>query len=664
MCKILIYLANLTHMNDGRPSTEVLPLNIGYLATYLKANLNTQCEIKLFNDPYELESEVERVVPDIFASSNYIWNFRLNYLYISHYKTRYPGIVTVMGGPNFPGNEREQEIFLKKYHDIDFYIYGEGELSFCALVEKLVNSDLDIQKLKKDQIEGGLSLCDERLINNGRSLRFRNLDNLPSPYLQGLFDKFLRKGYVPMIQTTRGCPFSCTFCYCGSDYYNKVDSFAVNRILDEIDYICQRTKASTLTIADSNFGMMPKDYETCLKLKDTIKRYNWPVGINVATSKVNKEKVLECLSLLGGTVNFSASMQSFNEDTLREIKRKNLTFDEYRRIQNDNMSMQTHSSCEMIIPLPEETKDSYLLGVKAGIEANMDIIDTYTCMMLKNTELRDAFFVKRFEMETKHRIVPRDFGRYLGKYIIETEEVCVSTSTMILEEYIHLRGFNFVVSSFYNQKHLHEIVRYLKANKLSIYDWLTRVQERLKDDKSEAGNIYRNFIEDAENELWDSEDELLSYFSNDRNFQKLINGKAGTNLIQKYNAIFLSKMEAFVEVAVDVVLDNFPGVNYEFIDNLRRFCIAKGCEVTDLSKDDIRDEFSYDILTWIVDGFKPSISSYKRKTKLRFFVSEMHKKILSDLMSFYGVNDDSKGKVLVRVSPEYLVRKVVNTNCD
>jgi hypothetical protein len=98
------------------------------------------------------------------------------------------------------------------------------------------------------------------------------------------------------------------------------------------------------------------------------------------------------------------------------------------------------------------------------------------------------------------------------------------------------------------------------------------------------------------------------------------------------------------------------------IDNLRRFCIAKGLEVTDLSKDDIRDEFSYDILTWVVDGFEPAISSYKRKTKLRFVITEKHKRILCDLISYYGVSDDLKGKILVRVSPEYLVKKVINAN--
>jgi len=658
MRKIIIYLANLTHVNDGRPSTEVLPLNIGYLATYLKANLNKDCEIKLFNDPYELESETERVVPDILAGSNYIWNFRLNYLFLSHYKTRYPGIVTVMGGPNIPGNEREQESFLKKHHDIDFYIYGEGELSFCVLVEELINSDLDIQKLKNDRIERGLYLCDERLVNNGRSRRSCNLDDIPSPYLQGLFDKFLRKGYVPLIQTTRGCPFSCTYCYCGSDYYNKVESFAVNRISDEIDYICQRTKASTLTIADSNFGMMPKDYETCLKLKDTIKRYNWPVGINVATSKVNKEKVLKCLSLLGGTVNFSASMQSFNEATLREIKRKDLTFDEYRTISKDITSKKTPSRCEMIIPLPEETRESYLLGVRAGIEANLDIIDTYTCMMLENTELKDTSCVKRFEMETRHRIVPRDFGRYFGRHVVETEEVCVATSTMTLSEYIYLRGFNFVLSTHYNLKSMKEIVKYLRVKNVSVFSCLKDIYESLAKSDGLAGGILKSFVDDAKSELWDSEEDLLEYYSQENNFQKLVDGKDGANLIQKYQAIYLDHIKEFIDHAVLIISNYLQHTELEALNNLKKYCVSLQSNIFDASKDKIRDSFTFDIIAWIKDGFKKDINNYRSNISLIFVMSDEQRKILNDAFLLYGFNDDGKGKILTRIDPDLLVRNV------
>ncbi len=658
MRKILIYLANLTHMNEGRPSTEVLPLNIGYLATYLKANLNKDCEIKLFNDPYELESETERVVPDIIASSNYIWNFRLNYLFLSHYKTRYPGIVTVMGGPNFPGSEREQEIFLRKYHGIDFYIYGEGELSFCALVENLINSDLDIQKLKEKRIEGGLYLCDGRLVNNGRSRRFCKLDDIPSPYLQGLLDKFFRKGYVPLLQTTRGCPFSCTYCYCGSDYYNKVEGFDVNRVIEEIDYICQRTKASTLTIADSNFGMLPRDYEICLKLRDTIKRYNWPIGIVVSTSKVSKDNVLKCLSLLGRAVYFSASMQSFNEATLREIKRKNLSFDEYRKIQKDIMSRKTRSHCEMIIPLPEETKDSYLLGVKAGIEANMDTIDTYTCMMLKNTELRDTSYIKRFEMETRHRIVPRDFGRYIGQNIIETEEVCVETSTMTLSEYIYLRGFNFILSTHYNLKSMREIIKYLRVKNISVFSCLKDIYESLIISDGLAGRILKSFINDATSELWDSEEELLEYYNQEDNYQKLVDGKDGANLIQKYQAMYLNHIKEFIDHAVLIISNHLQHTELEALNNLKKYCISLQSNIFDASKDKIRDSFTFDVLAWIKDGFKKDINNYRSSISLIFIMSEKQRKLLNDAFLLYGFNDDGKGKILTRINPDLLIRNV------
>ena len=40
-----------------------------------------------------------------------------------------------------------------------------------------------------------------------------NLDDVPSPYVTGIFDHFLNnKDYMPLIQTNRGCPFSCIFC--------------------------------------------------------------------------------------------------------------------------------------------------------------------------------------------------------------------------------------------------------------------------------------------------------------------------------------------------------------------------------------------------------------------------------------------------------------------
>ena len=39
-----------------------------------------------------------------------------------------------------------------------------------------------------------------------------DLTLIPSPYLSGRLDQFLDGKLMPVIQTNRGCPFSCTFC--------------------------------------------------------------------------------------------------------------------------------------------------------------------------------------------------------------------------------------------------------------------------------------------------------------------------------------------------------------------------------------------------------------------------------------------------------------------
>ena len=106
-----IYLANLTHVNDGHYSSDYIPLNIGYLSAFTKTNLNVNnLDIKLFNLPDDLEKAMAEKTPDILATSSYGWSFQLNYFFLAHYKSKIPSIVTIMGGPNYPGTLKEQEI--------------------------------------------------------------------------------------------------------------------------------------------------------------------------------------------------------------------------------------------------------------------------------------------------------------------------------------------------------------------------------------------------------------------------------------------------------------------------------------------------------------------------------------------------------------------------
>lgn len=96
--------------------------------------------------------------------------------------------------------------------------------------------------------------------------RLSNLDEIPSPYLSGLMNKFFDKKLIPLLQTARGCPFQCTYCQEGQPYFNKPSRFSIQRIRDEFDYIAQRAKVPNLIIVDSNFGMYKEDVEICKHL--------------------------------------------------------------------------------------------------------------------------------------------------------------------------------------------------------------------------------------------------------------------------------------------------------------------------------------------------------------------------------------------------------------
>ena len=56
--------------------------------------------------------------------------------------------------------------------------------------------------------------------------RIKDLDEIPSPYLNGMLDKFFDGKLTPFIETNRGCPFTCSFCHTGNDYFHKLNKFS------------------------------------------------------------------------------------------------------------------------------------------------------------------------------------------------------------------------------------------------------------------------------------------------------------------------------------------------------------------------------------------------------------------------------------------------------
>ena len=176
----------------------------------------------------------------IIGFSNYSWTCNLGQEYARRIKERFPEVVVVFGGPNYGTSVEEHLDFWTRYPYVDFYVMKEGENATVALVEALERHGLDAEALKRsgERVPSCHFMLDGELIEPPLLPRIKDLTDLPSPYLAGMMDKFFDDVLIPMTYTTRGCPFKCTFCTEGTDYYNRVAKRAT--LEEDLDYIGQR----------------------------------------------------------------------------------------------------------------------------------------------------------------------------------------------------------------------------------------------------------------------------------------------------------------------------------------------------------------------------------------------------------------------------------------
>lgn len=661
MDKLYIYLTNLTHINNDIPATESIPLNIGYLAAYAKKIFGNQVEIELFNTHTDFVGAVKKKRPHIMAGSNYLWNSHLSYHYLAHYKKQFPEMITVMGGPTFSYNREQRKEFLSKRKALDFYISGEGELAFIDLISACFEKDLDINAIKEKGVGGCHYLFNGDLVSCPAPDRLKELDIIPSPYINGFLDKFLDKGFTPILQSNRGCPFTCAYCCSSVSYYTKMAFFNIDRVKEEIDYIADRVKSPSIHIHDDNFGMFPQDYEICLKFREVQLRYGWPVFISTATGKNSKEKIFRCIELLGASIPFSASVQTTSEEALKYINRKNINLGDFWAIQHRLKEFGANSHSELILPLPGETLESHLGGIKTIMSTGIDSIGPYTTMLLPASPLYEDDKFNKFQMVVKYRVIPRDFGKYEGTNIVEVEKVCVGTRDLPVKDYLYLRGFHFIIYCYYNGETFKELLYYLKNTGCGHYDFCYSLLTRIATAPEPVKKIFADFLSDTRDELWDSEEDILNYYSEDANFSKLLSQEKGCNLLQKYHGLFFSsQFAAFLEYGFDTakrLLEEVkPEYSREMLQSIYSYIMNSRAGLFDLVDKEPVVELPYDIHAWKNEGYSSLISKYEKTTKIKFCQTEEQKKIIRDYLRIYGNSEDGKGKILTRINPKTLFK--------
>jgi len=657
--KATIYLADLTHRGLVL-SSNVFPLSIGLIGGYLLQQRPGKADIELFKYPEDFAAALERQPPDIIGFANYSWNFHLEYEFVRVIKELWPNTVIVFGGPNYGLEREEVDEFWRRYGLIDFYIVREGEPAFVDLVDALVEADFDAAAVKRSR--RALPNCHYAVdgeIVIGPDLPRIELDLLPSPYVMGLMDKFFDENLAPMIHTTRGCPFRCTFCTEGAAYYNVVEQ-RVASLEEELNYIAERVRGPRdLYISDANFGMFKPDFEKARLIAESQKRHNYPRYIHVSTGKNQKERVIEIAQMLNGALNMAASLQSTDPTVLANVERSNISLDKLSGAGLLANKADTGTYSELILGLPGETVAAHRQSLRDTVQANFDNIRMYQLIMLPQTKLNTPSTRRQFAMKSKHRIMPRSFGRYelAGRSFVavESEEILVENSTLSYDDYVTCREMDLTVEILHNGKVYAEIQGVCAAQGLSWFDFIMRFFDKRRSFTPGITRLYDEFSRGMSARLWPDREELSAWVK--ANIDEMLRDERGTNemsmgkataffeLFDELNDVLFAELRAWL-----AELGRLDAATAEFLDELKVFSRMRKANLTDFDTV-IEGVFRFDMKAQERANFAlppAEVSLGGAPGHFRIAHTPAQQEQLSAYVREFGKTHDGLGKMLMR----------------
>lgn len=669
-----IYLGDLTYTTVTL-ATEAFPLNVGFIASYCKKLFGDSVDITLFKYIDEIDKAVNENPPDILGLSNYCWSHNVSSEIFKMCKKSNPNVITVWGGPNFPIDFPSQKSFMKKHPEVDVYVPTEGETGFSNVVKLVLETDSPNnvqQKILENPIDGCISRNENNEIQYSIStMRIPSLDEIPSPYQSGLMDKFFDGKLTPMLQTNRGCPFHCTFCTDGRDEVNIVNNFSIDRVQSDIQYIAQHVPKNThsLHISDLNFGMYPRDIDICEKLANIQKKYEYPKYIKCTTGKNQKDKIIKAIKKLNDSLRVTMSVQSLDPEVLNNIRRDNISVDHMLALYPALKEADLQTTSEVILGLPGETFSNHIQTLRDLVKAKMDEIVVHTCMLLDGSEMGMPEQRKKWDMKTKFRVLQRDFAELSnGKKVIEFEEVVVGSKTMSFDEYIDLRILAFVIFVTNQGIVFDAILKFLREQNIDIFELYYGMFTNRKSASENTQKVIEQFKEATIDELWDSPKELLENFQKDDEYQKLLNGEAGTNVIYHYKAVVISEiMDDWTEHVINsahLLIKNTENYNSDLesqFTSVTNYCRGLSHNVLGTDRKDTNPEFKfeYNIPLWLAPKNDSKLSNFKLDSKLliTFQLDDDQFKMVQDNIDVYGHSRIGKSKTLKMLPNQKLWRR-------
>lgn len=289
--------------------------------------------------------EIYRKKPDLLAFSCYIWNISLVLETAQNLSRILPETKIWLGGPEA---SYDGEALLEKHPELTGIMTGEGEQVFLELLEHYLEG---IRPL--EQITGILYRNREgRIICNPASEKYLSMDELPFVYQD--MERFANK--ILYYESSRGCPFSCSYCLSSIDKRVRLRSVSlVKRELQFfLDHQVPQVKFVDRTF-NCNHSHAMEIWKYLLEHDNGITNFHFEVEADILT-----EEELELLGRMRpGLVQLEIGVQSVNSRTLAAVNRRTDFEKIARAVKQIAAHHNIHQHLDLIAGLPFEDLASF-----------------------------------------------------------------------------------------------------------------------------------------------------------------------------------------------------------------------------------------------------------------------------------------------------------------
>jgi radical SAM superfamily enzyme YgiQ (UPF0313 family) len=413
---------------------ESMPLGIGYLraAALADERIAAETDIRIFNfNGGDTVISMAQTMfgegcPDVIGFSVWGWNYAAFGHLAETFKQLNPRGWVVFGGTHVAN--QAARVFAQA-PDVDVVANSEGEFVFRDLLRAHLAgvAVADLHEI------GGISFRaeDGSVVTTEAPPRIQDLETIPSPFLTGAIPLTDARGEfrydVALMESNRGCPYRCAFCYWGGAIGQKVRTFSRDRLRAELE-VFGHHKVHTIVLCDANFGMLPQDVEFVEDVIRTREKYGFPRTIDTSWAK-NKSKVfydiVRRMKRAGLQSSFTLALQTLNEPALEMMQRRNMRLNDWEELVGWLRQEGLDCYAELIWGAPGETAESFLEGYDR-LAQYMTRIATYQMLLLPNTEYSNS--KERFGLVTVRG--DRDDFEYV-----------LATNSVTLEEHIAMQPF-------------------------------------------------------------------------------------------------------------------------------------------------------------------------------------------------------------------------------